>query len=108
LEYFIFADESGTHTGSKCYGIGALCISESQLEELVEFVTTVKAEYRLDEEIKWTRIRKYKAAIEVALRIVDYVLDTRLPTHHRSQEGRIPQVVVRHRGSVLRHLLGVA
>ena len=78
MQYVVFADESGTHSSYKCYGIGALCVTQYQLAMLNEFVETAKKDFNVNEELKWERLRNYRATIEIAKRIIAYVLNAKL------------------------------
>jgi hypothetical protein len=81
MRFLVFADESGTHSRYKCYGIGALCLTYDQLGELNKSVETIKSNFSVDEELKWERLRNYRATIEAAKRIIEHVLDTGLRFH---------------------------
>lgn len=79
--YRVFCDESGTHSDSRCYGIGALCLSEQEMAQVTDFAASTKASFHLDEELKWSRINKFNASIKAAVEVIDHVLESRLSFH---------------------------
>ncbi|GIV96723.1 MAG: hypothetical protein KatS3mg057_1380 [Herpetosiphonaceae bacterium] len=79
--YTLFADESGTHAKSKCYGIGALVLTDQQLKELSAFIDAEKKLRRFTGELKWNEIRNYRISIEIAKNVISYVLERRLIFH---------------------------
>jgi hypothetical protein len=73
-DYFVFADETGTHDGCECYGIGCFCLSAAGLERCAEQIGGILTTYRIEQELKWTRIGDFNATSRAAFESVECLL----------------------------------
>jgi hypothetical protein len=69
MAYTVFVDESGTHPGSPCYGIGALVVHDDYLNVFIRWFSQLRLENGgIDQELKWERIASGYGAMNVTVR----------------------------------------
>jgi hypothetical protein len=85
--FTVFADESGTHSGDPCYGIGALVIPASRLGTFNAFFEKKKQSYASGSEPCWSEIDKSYGDMNLAIDLLKAVL--------RVEEARYSAIVVR-------------
>jgi hypothetical protein len=73
-DYVVFADESGTHAGDRCFGIGALVIPSSRLSTFNDFFQAKKTAYKSGAEPCWTAIDKSYGDMNLAIDLLKAVL----------------------------------
>jgi hypothetical protein len=85
--YAVFADESGTHVGDSCFGIGALIVPEGRLDRFNQFFDVRKAQYSSGSEPCWEEIRKSYGDMNLALDLLTAVLTVK--------EARFSTIIVK-------------
>jgi|WetSurMetagenome_2_1015567.scaffolds.fasta_scaffold16926_3 hypothetical protein len=73
-KHLIFADESGTDVGHQCYTIGALKLSNQQLELLINKYDELNNKYRIIGEIKWKKIGDSAGIEKFGLEMLDFII----------------------------------
>ena len=69
-----FADESGTGGRSPCYSIGVVSMATEKQDQLNEHFSALKRKHGVEEEVKWTRVRKGHGLINLILDALDFIL----------------------------------
>ena len=69
-----YADESGTAAGTKCYTIGIVTVPEAKESEFEEWFRELKRMHGVNQELKWTRIRRSHGAINCLLDLLRQVM----------------------------------
>jgi hypothetical protein len=72
--FSVFADESGTHPGEACYGIGALIVPKSRLERFNEFFRLRKNKYKTGSEPCWADIDRSYGDMNVAIDLLKAIM----------------------------------
>lgn len=75
-----FADESGTDSGSPCYGIGVLLLDSSRAQSFEEVANALRESHGVQHELKWTRIGNGHGAINFLLETLDLILKSKTAT----------------------------
>jgi hypothetical protein len=73
-DFYVFADESGTHDKYPCYGIGCLSIPVKKLDEYNSIFKELKRFHGVTGELKWHRIRNSHGGINMSLDIARKIL----------------------------------
>jgi len=73
-DFCLFADESGTHDGCPCYGIGCLSVPAATSPSCIGIVEDACRRFRVTEELKWSRIRGYRATMNAAQECIESLL----------------------------------
>lgn len=70
-----FGDESGIHkVGYACYGIGAFFFPADATASIESELARICAAFGVQEELKWTRIAKYRPTLEAAISGIAFLL----------------------------------
>lgn len=72
-----YADESGTHGSTKCYGIGVVSLEEERLPAFEERFAELKAKHNVAGELKWEAIRNRYSDINLVLDWLHHILASR-------------------------------
>lgn len=73
-ERVAFADESGTHGSTRCYGIGAVSLDAKCLSAFNERFLALKEKHRLGSEMHWQELHNRFSDINAILEWVDLIL----------------------------------
>jgi hypothetical protein len=84
-----FADESGTHGNTKCYGIGVVSVAADRLEAFNATFERLKQEHGCAHEIHWGDINRSHGLINLGLQWLDMIL--------RSETVRFDAIIVNTR-----------
>lgn len=68
------SDESGTHGGNLCYGIGSFVVGFERFLTLENELKEIVAARRIDYELKWNGIRAFRRDIDAICVAIDHVL----------------------------------
>ena len=74
MDFRIFADESGTHDESTCYGIGALCLEHDESDQFKRQADAILQKFGINEELKWHSIGRQGSHHEASYEIGKLVL----------------------------------
>jgi hypothetical protein len=73
-ERIAFADESGTHGPTRCYGIGAVSLEADRLEAFNAKFAQLKTKHNLGSELNWEELHNRFSDINAILDWVDVIL----------------------------------
>ena len=62
-----YCDESGRSAGSQCYTIGVITVPELKQTDFEAWLSSLKNQHGIKDELKWHKIRKGHGAINCAL-----------------------------------------
>jgi hypothetical protein len=71
-----FADESGTHGNTKCYGIGVVSVESDRLDGFVRTFGKLRAKHNVTGELKWEKIRNRFSDVNFILDWIDHILSS--------------------------------
>ena len=74
MDRIAYADESNTHSGTRCYGIGALHMLESHIAHFEAMFDSWRVKHNVTHELKWENIGSRFSDINLILDVLDYVL----------------------------------
>lgn len=77
-KHLIYADESGTDVGHKCYTIGAIKLTKNQLDKLVQKYDELHSKYSIVGEIKWKKVGSSAGIEGFALDMLDFLIDNKI------------------------------
>lgn len=74
MQYSVFADESGIHSGYKCYSIGTLVIPNDKLDYFEAMFFKLKSIHKIKNEIKWHNVKSSYNIINFGLDLFHFII----------------------------------
>ncbi len=81
MDWIGFADESGIHPASHCYGIGAFVVPSNHVSLIEARARMILAEHGINYELKWNRVGKSGPIIEASLAGINLLLNSGASFH---------------------------